>query len=65
MTTVIVANYCGPNQQSVLAADPILVLRDGVTAEHGRHDELIGAGGTYTKFRQQRSRAAGWRLVKQ
>jgi ATP-binding cassette, subfamily B, bacterial IrtB/YbtQ len=51
--------------QTVLAADQILVLRDGVIAERGRHDELIGAGGTYAQFWEQRSRAAGWRLVKQ
>ena len=48
--------------QTVLAADQILVLRDGVIAERGRHDQLIGAGGTYTEFWEQRSRAAGWRL---
>jgi ATP-binding cassette subfamily B protein IrtB len=50
--------------QTVLTADQILVLRDGVVAERGRHDDLIDAGGTYTQFWEQRSRAAGWRLVK-
>jgi hypothetical protein len=49
--------------QTVLAADQILVLRDGMIAEHGRHDELIDAGGTYTEFWRQRTSAAGWRLV--
>ena len=51
--------------QTVLVADQILVLRDGVIAERGRHEVLVGAGGTYTQFWEQRSRAAGWRLVKQ
>jgi ATP-binding cassette, subfamily B, bacterial IrtB/YbtQ len=49
--------------QTVLAADQILVLRDGVVVERGRHEELLAAGGTYTSFWEQRSRAAGWRLV--
>jgi len=49
--------------QTVLAADQILVLRDGVIAERGRHAELLGAGGTYTEFWRRRSQAAGWRLV--
>jgi ATP-binding cassette subfamily B protein IrtB len=51
--------------QTVLAAEQILVLRDGVIAERGRHEELVGAGGTYAQIWEQRSRAAGWRLVKQ
>ncbi|OLT12379.1 ABC transporter ATP-binding protein [Pseudonocardia sp. CNS-139] len=51
--------------QTVRAADQILVLEDGAVAERGTHDELIAAGGTYTRFWEQRTRAAGWRLVKQ
>jgi len=49
--------------QTGLAADQILVLRDGRIAERGRHAELLAAGGTYAAFWRERSRAAGWRLV--
>ncbi|MHA6630324.1 ABC transporter ATP-binding protein [Pseudonocardia sichuanensis] len=49
--------------QTVQAADRILVLRDGVVAEQGRHTELLAAGGTYAEFWERRTHAAGWRLV--
>ncbi len=45
---------------TVRDADQILVLRDGRIAEHGRHEELLAAGGLYaelyrTQFRGQDS----------
>jgi ATP-binding cassette subfamily B protein len=49
--------------QTVRAADRILVLRDGVVAEQGRHTELLTAGGTYAEFWERRTHAAGWRLA--
>ncbi|GAB7045052.1 ABC transporter ATP-binding protein [Catenuloplanes indicus] len=49
--------------ETVRAADQILVLRDGVITERGRHDDLVGAGGTYASFWHDRTAAEGWRLV--
>ncbi|MDM4778162.1 hypothetical protein [Micromonospora sp. b486] len=48
---------------TVRAADQILVLRDGVIAERGNHDDLVDAGGTYASFWRDRTAAEGWRLV--
>ncbi|MEM9711204.1 MAG: ABC transporter ATP-binding protein [Actinomycetota bacterium] len=49
--------------QTVVGADQIAVLEDGRIAELGSHDELLGAGGRYVDFWNERSRAVGWRLV--
>ncbi len=35
---------------TILAADEILVLKDGQIVERGTHDELVGAGGVYTEL---------------
>ncbi len=35
---------------TVREADQILVLDDGRVAEHGRHDELLAAGGLYAEL---------------
>ncbi|MDG4799971.1 ABC transporter ATP-binding protein [Micromonospora sp. WMMD980] len=48
---------------TVRAADQILVLRDGMIAERGKHDDLVDAGGTYASFWRDRTAAEGWRLV--
>jgi ATP-binding cassette, subfamily B, bacterial IrtB/YbtQ len=47
---------------TVLAADQVLVMENGRITERGTHDELIGVGGTYAEFWQQRTHAHGWRL---
>lgn len=49
--------------RTVQSADQILVLEHGRITEQGTHSELLAAGGTYTAFWQQRSKAEGWRLT--
>lgn len=53
-TTLVIAHRLS----TILAADTILVLAEGQLAEHGRHSELLAAGGLYaelyeTQFRRQ------------
>lgn len=52
-TSIVIAHRLS----TILKADKILVVKDGVIAEHGTHDELLALGGTYkdlyeTQFRQ-------------
>lgn len=35
---------------TILAADEILVIRDGVSAERGVHADFVKAGGTYAEL---------------
>ena len=44
---------------TVVAADAIAVLRDGVVEECGPHEELVGAGGLYGELWAAQSRAGG------
>lgn len=57
-TVVVVAHRLS----TVLEADQILVLAGGRITERGRHDELVTAGGTYTRFWEERLSARGWQL---
>jgi ATP-binding cassette subfamily B protein IrtB len=57
-TVVVVAHRLS----TVLEADQILVLDHGRITERGRHDLLVGAGGTYARFWGERLRARGWQL---
>ncbi len=52
-TSIVIAHRLS----TILKADSILVVKDGVIAEQGTHDELLALGGTYrelyeTQFRQ-------------
>ena len=54
-TSILIAHRLS----TVLAADEILVIRDGKIAERGTHSELVGRGGVYTQlYETQFSRAA-------
>lgn len=43
-TSIVIAHRLS----TVMDADQILVIRDGTVAEHGRHEDLISAGGIYS-----------------
>ena len=45
-TSILIAHRLS----TILAADLILVVKDGVITERGTHDELVGAGGVYTEL---------------
>ena len=45
-TSILIAHRLS----TILAADEILVIKDGVIAERGVHAELVKAGGTYTEL---------------
>jgi ATP-binding cassette subfamily B protein len=57
-TVIVVAHRLS----TVVAADRILVLDQGRITEHGDHDTLLAAGGTYARFWTERVRARGWQL---
>ncbi|MGN9913920.1 ABC transporter ATP-binding protein [Phytohabitans sp. LJ34] len=43
-------------------ADQIIVLESGKVAETGTHDELLAAGGLYTRMWHERTKASQWQL---
>ncbi len=45
-TSILIAHRLS----TILAADEILVIKDGVIAERGVHEDLVKAGGTYTEL---------------
>jgi len=45
-TSIVIAHRLS----TVKNADLICVLQDGVIVEQGKHDELIGKGGIYSKL---------------
>ena len=45
-TSILIAHRLS----TILAADEILVIKDGVIAERGEHSELVKAGGTYAEL---------------
>jgi ATP-binding cassette subfamily B protein len=47
---------------TVAGADQILVLENGGISEHGRHSELIAAGGRYAAMWHAQTRARHWRV---
>ncbi len=52
-TSILIAHRLS----TILAADEILVVKDGQIAERGTHDELVGAGGVYTELYETQFRA--------
>ena len=54
-TSILIAHRLS----TILAADEILVIKDGTIAERGTHSQLVNAGGVYTKlYDTQFSKAA-------
>jgi len=45
-TSILIAHRLS----TILAADTILVVKDGEIVERGKHEELVGAGGVYTEL---------------
>lgn len=45
-TSILIAHRLS----TILAADEILVVKDGQIVERGTHEELVGAGGVYTEL---------------
>ncbi|MBR7064288.1 MAG: hypothetical protein IKI31_03995, partial [Treponema sp.] len=45
-TSILIAHRLS----TILAADEILVLKDGKIAERGQHEQLVKSGGIYTEL---------------
>ncbi|HAO30433.1 MAG TPA: ABC transporter, partial [Treponema sp.] len=45
-TSILIAHRLS----TILAADEILVIKDGIIAERGQHNQLVKAGGMYTEL---------------
>jgi ATP-binding cassette subfamily B protein len=58
-TTIIIAH----RMSAVRGADKILVVERGGIAEEGRHDDLISAGGRYSRMWEQYTGAASWTIA--
>lgn len=50
-TTIVIAHRLS----TIVAADEIIVLRGGVAAERGSHDDLLRQGGEYARLWEQQS----------
>ncbi|MGX8687340.1 MAG: hypothetical protein ACSW8K_06015, partial [bacterium] len=53
-TSILIAHRLS----TILAADEILVVRDGEIAERGKHADLVKAGGVYTELYETQFRKA-------
>jgi ATP-binding cassette subfamily B protein len=59
-TVIIIAHRLS----TVRGADKIVVMEKGAAAETGRHDELVKAGGRYSRMWEQYNAALDWSLAK-
>lgn len=57
-TVLIIAH----RMRTVLGADKIVVLKDGVVAESGRPEELINENGVYARMTALQTRSNAWKL---
>ena len=53
-TSILIAHRLS----TILAADEILVIKDGMIAERGKHKDLVKAGGVYTEFYETQFKGA-------
>ena len=53
-TSILIAHRLS----TILAADEILVIKDGEIAEHGKHKDLVKAGGVYTELYETQFKGA-------
>jgi ATP-binding cassette subfamily B protein len=58
-TVIIIAHRLS----TVRGADKIVVIQGGRAVEQGRHDDLVKAGGSYSRMWEQHSRAMSWKLT--
>lgn len=57
-TVIVVAHRL----QTVSDADKIIVLDNGEAVEQGRHKELLGMDGLYTRLWDVQEKARGWTI---
>lgn len=48
---------------TVVGADKIIVLENGCVAEQGTHQELVGAGGLYSRMWSDYNKAVRWKIT--
>ncbi|MFF7943490.1 ABC transporter ATP-binding protein [Nocardia gamkensis] len=58
-TVIVIAHRLS----TVVAADQILVLEDGLVSEHGTHEELLAEEGRYSAMWAAQTRARHWRVT--
>ena len=51
-----------PRLNTIRSADQIVVLDSGRIIEQGQPEDLLAAGGLYTRLWDQRTDAAAWRI---
>lgn len=57
-TVIIIAHRL----KTVVNADNIIVLNKGKVVERGQHEELLKAGGLYSKLWDIQTKTSGWQI---